>query len=199
MLIIGLTGPTGAGKSSVCAKARELGFFHIDCDKTARACTAFGSPLLEKIEEAFSGVVEKGELNRKKLAEKAFSSPESTEKLNSITLPFILSRIKEEIEEARKSGEKGILLDAPTLFESGADALCDLKIGLLSPAEDRLSRIMARDEIGEEDAKRRMGAGKKDDFYLERCEHIIYNNESLSSLEEKATELFSKILKEEIS
>jgi dephospho-CoA kinase len=193
MLIIGLTGPTGAGKSTVCEKARELGFFHIDCDKTARECTSKNSPLLESLEQAFKGVIENGELNRKKLAEKAFSSSESTEKLNSITLPFILSRIEEEIEEARKSGEKYILLDAPTLFESGADSLCEVVIGLLARKEDRLRRIILRDGISKEEAERRMSAGKTDDFYLERCKHIIYNNEGLSSLEDKASELLSHL------
>ena len=93
-VVIGLTGPTGAGKSTARDIAKKCGFFVIDADKVSRDVTKKGSKLLPLLEAEFGGVVKCGELDRKDLGLKAFSSAENTKKLNSITHPFIVSEIK---------------------------------------------------------------------------------------------------------
>lgn len=196
-LIIGLTGPTGAGKSTVCEISVSKGFTHIDADKTARECTEKGSPLLPMLAREFGDILNPdGTLSRKALARAAFETREKTEKLNRIMLPFIVNRIESDIKELVSVGKTKILLDAPTLFEAGADKLCSTVIGVLCPYELRLQRIMSRDSIAETEARLRMDAGKTDEFYMSRCEHIIYNNGSQELLEKHTRELFDSILKE---
>lgn len=187
--IVGLTGPTGSGKSTACKAAKNLGFFVIDCDKTARKATE-DKNCLEALATAFGKDILNldGSLNRKALAEKAFSDKRSTELLNDTIFPFILEILKGEIDGAK---EKNILLDAPTLFESGVDSLCNETCAILADNDIRLERILKRDNIDESQAKLRMSAGKSEEYYREKTKHILYNNNSEKELYEE----FSKLLK----
>ena len=157
--VVGLTGSTGAGKSSVTAVAEELGFKVIDCDQFARIAVEKGSEGLAAVVSVFGDDVlnQDGSLNRAALAGKAFATIESTELLNQTLLPYIVKLINNEINAKR------VLLDAPTLFESGADNLCDEVIAVISDEKTRLDRIMARDNIDEDAALLRIKAGKPDE------------------------------------
>ena len=172
MTIIGLTGPTGAGKSELYRVAETYGFQVIDCDKTARKASLPGTKGLTALTEVFGKDIlfPDGTLNRKTLAKKAFASPENTELLNRTLLPFIRLELEKEM-----TGEK-VLLDAPTLFESGADTLCRCTVAVLADPDIRKQRIMARDNLTEEEAVLRMNAGKPDDFYRKKADYIIINN-----------------------
>lgn len=192
MSIIGLTGPTGAGKSTVRQVAEKLGFFTVDCDEVAKSvtdepkvlsalCVCFGKDILKD-----------GALDRKLLASRAFSSPEQTELLNKTVLPFVIEKIEKII-----AGKKNVLLDAPTLFESGADALCDTTIGVLADKKLLKERITARDNLSLADAEIRLSAAKPDSFFKEKCAHIIENNGGFSELKIKAEEILPKYITEE--
>ena len=183
-------------KVAVAKAAAKVGFYHIDADAVAKKCTEKGSPLLECIEEAFEGTVIDGELSREKLAKAAFSSPEETQKMNEIMLPFIVGEIEKIIKEVKKEGENFILLDAPTLFESGADRLCDVTAAVLSDKETLLKRIMARDSISKSAALLRINAGKPDQYYSERCDYIIRGKGEIEEFSSAAENFFSKIKKE---
>ena len=178
--ILGLTGPTGAGKSSLRKKAEQLGFYVIDCDKTARKA-AEDENCKQDLKETFGDEIisENGDLIRSKLAEKAFCSPKKTELLNSIIFPYIKKLLSEEINGAKS--EK-ILLDAPTLYESGTDALCDAVVAVLADKEERIKRIMARDKIEKEAALLRINAGKSEQYYKEKTPYILYNNGRLEEI-----------------
>ncbi|MBE6788129.1 MAG: dephospho-CoA kinase [Ruminococcaceae bacterium] len=191
-MIIGLTGQTGAGKSTVCAFLKEKAIAVIDCDKVSREVTEKGSALLKKLADAFGADVlfKDGSLNRKCLAEKAFSSKEKTRLLNSITHPEILKAIKEKINEL---DAQNILLDAPTLFESGADKLCDKIIAVVADENLRKSRITARDNLTEKQVSLRLSAQKDDKFYIEKADAVIINNGGTSELKNNTEKALQKI------
>lgn len=190
--VVGLTGPTGAGKSSVTAVAENLGFKIVDCDKLSRVAVEKGSEGLLAVVAAFGDEVLNDDktLNRAVLAKKAFSTPENTELLNKTLLPYILMLVKAELDCDL------VLLDAPTLFESGADSLCNEVIAVISDEKTRLDRIMARDNIDEEAALLRIKAGKPDEFYIEKTNNIVYNDCELSVLNLKIQKLLTKLMEE---
>lgn len=191
-LVIGLTGPTGAGKSSVTDVAVQLGFKVVDCDKMARFATQKGSEGLTAVVNAFGENVlnPDGTLNRAALAEAAFCTPDKTELLNKTLLPHIVKLIKAEIDAPL------VLLDAPTLFESGADSLCNEVIVVLSGERLRKKRIMQRDGIDEDAALLRIKAGKPDEFYIEKSHNIVYNDCELSVFNLKIKKLLTELLEE---
>lgn len=175
MRIIGLTGPSGVGKSTMADCAKALGYFVIDCDRTAARVTE-NPALLGRLEAAFGGVIKNGALDRAALAAKAFASREATERLNEIMLPVIKEEIVREIEAARGKGNELFLLDAPTLFESGLDQACDAVIAVLADRAVRSKRIQNRDGLSGDALEKRLKAAQEDSFYLSRTGHIIYNN-----------------------
>ncbi len=190
-VVIGLTGPTGAGKSTAALKAAEMGINVIDCDALSRAAAIRGSKGLEGLKAAFGSEIadENGELNRKRLAEIAFSSKEKTELLNKTLLPYIAELAKAKIRSCQVN-----MLDAPTLFESGLDGICDITVAVLSKKDLRLERITARDKISSAAAKLRIGAGKNDDFYRQRADIILLNNDSAEELLKSAETVFKNII-----
>lgn len=172
--IIGLTGPTGSGKSSACKVCEKYGFKAVDCDKLARVAVEKGTKGLDALIHTFGKSIlnEDGSLNRKTLASIAFSSKEKTLLLNDTIFPFIRELVLKETQSGK------ILLDAPTLFESGINEICYKTIAVLSDKEKRLERILKRDNLTNQEALLRISAGKNDDFYKNNADYIIYNNQS---------------------
>lgn len=189
--IIGLTGQSGSGKTTLYEKAIEMGFFVINCDEVVHS-------LYEKREmaELLAGVFSKeiikdGKINRAALAQKAFSNKENTMLLNQTVLPVIIEEIKAIIDN---SNSEKIMLDAPTLFESGADKLCNATIGVLADKKKRLERIISRDNIESKAADLRLSAEKSNDFYVENCDFVIYNETTIDELKSKFEGLLKSIL-----
>lgn len=178
MKIIGLTGPSGSGKSSVAKIAEKLNFAVIDCDKVAKYTVENNINLKQALAKSFGDDIldENQVLDRKKLAARAFSTPQNTKILNETTLPFIVNNVIENINTHKSIGKDKILLDAPTLFESGLDSICNAVIAVLSNTEHRKQRIIERDNLSEQQANDRLNATKQDSFYIDKTEHIIYNN-----------------------
>lgn len=167
---VGLTGPTGAGKSYVCEIFRQKGFKIIDCDKIAHELTAKNAPILTELASEFGeDVVKNGELDRKLLASRAFDTKEHTKKLDSILHPAIAEKCKEEAQGLT-------VLDASQLFEANMQNDCYKVIGVLSDEDVRIKRIIARDNITEQQAKLRMSAQFDNDYFIDNCDYIIYNN-----------------------
>lgn len=189
-IIIGLTGPTGAGKSSAKKICEDLGLKHIDCDIIARKAVEKGTDGLKAVVSAFGdGVLNPdGTLNRKALAKAAFSTKEKTELLNSTLFPFIRSLVLNETKDGK------ILLDAPTLFESGIDKICFKTVAVLSDKQTRLERILSRDNLTEAEALLRMNAGKDDNFYKNSANYIIYNNKTESEFLDELRSVLKEIL-----
>lgn len=194
MLILGLTGKTGAGKSMVCSLLKERGCYIIDGDLVARQVLETGSPVIERLKETFGEDVVKynGEVDRKLLASRAFSSRTETEKLNAITHPAIREKVLEEIEVAKIEEYEVCIIDAAALLESEIKNDCDFIAVVFSPMDVRLKRIIERDNMSVTDAKRRIDAQKEDEFYLENADIIIIND-GIADFENELSKLFKFI------
>lgn len=188
-IIVGLTGPTGAGKSSVTQIAEKKGIKVIDCDLYASKATEKGSEGLSALVKAFGKEILNidGELNRKALARIAFSSYDKTQLLNKTILPFIKELVLAEIDTDK------VLLDAPTLFESGMDKICSKTVAVLADKDKRLKRITERDSISVGDATIRINGGKNDEFFKNNADYVIYNNEDEETFLREISLLLDKI------
>ena len=167
---VGLTGQTGAGKGYVCNELKKHGFKIIDCDAVARSITKKGSPVLDELANAFGNdILVDGELDRGLLASRCFDTKEHTDLLNSITHPRIAQLCRQQAD--------GIcVLDAPQLFEAGLEKDCYKVICVVADEPTRIKRIMARDNITEQQARARMSAQYDEDFYISHSDYTVYNN-----------------------
>ncbi len=192
--VIGLTGPTGAGKSTVAAVFRKLGCAVIDADRIAREVVERPA-CLARLQEAFGrDIAPGGALDRRELARRAFASPQAAAKLNAATHPAVIAEAEKRIARAMKGGCRAVVVDAPLLFESGADRLCGATVAVVAPAEVRLKRIMRRDGIAEGPARERMGAQPGAEYYAGRADHVLDGGLPQTDVEESAARLLGRIL-----
>lgn len=177
MRVIGLTGKTGAGKSTVAAFLEEKGCFIIDGDKIARDILLPGEPAVEELAGIFGRdiILENGCVDRKKLAARAFADRESTDRLNAVTHPRITERFVADINKAQKEGFSVAVIDAAALLESDCKRLCSFFVVVTAPEEVRLERILKRDGITKEQALTRIKAQKDDEYYFSQADYVVEN------------------------
>ncbi len=195
MLILGLTGQTGAGKSTVSQILQQYGCYHIDADLVARETIDNDESVKTKLAERFGKdiIAKDGKINRKILGTKAFADPQSTLDLNSITHPAVNRKIQSIIAQKEQENWKAIIIDAIALFESGEDKLCDYTAAVIAPKDIRRERIIKRDKITEEKADERINAQKDEGFFSVNADYIIKNYEPYNINEE--TDRLAEILK----
>jgi len=194
--VIGLTGQSGAGKTTVSQIFSENGFAVINADKVARKVMEKGSSCLEKTCAVFGDVKDSdGNLDRKLLASIVFTDMDKKKEYEGIIFPYITEEIEREISDAEKNGDEYILLDAPTLFESGTDSLCSVIVSVICDREVRLARIISRDGITHQQAENRLNSQHSDDFYILRSDYVIANDGTDDELSEKTRSVI-KMIKE---
>jgi L-threonylcarbamoyladenylate synthase len=179
--VIGITGGTGCGKTTLLNAIREKGGTVIDCDAVYHHLLETSDTLLAAIEAAFPGTVENGVLQRKKLGALVFADPEKLKKLSSITGPVICAEVRRLAEAA----EGLAAIDAIGLFEGGLDKLCHTTVAVTAPTEARIARLMQRDGITEEYAKIRIAAQKDNAHYAALCAHTLENASTQAEFESK--------------
>lgn len=190
-MILGITGSSGAGKSTVCEILEEkYNMKIINADKIARELSKKGTRYIADIIEKFGKniVDENGELKRKKLAEIIYSDPVKRKELNSCTFKYIKEEIEKQIRQTEEN--KDIAIDAPLLFESGLDKICDKVIGVVSKKELQLDRIVARDNVDYEHANMRLDAQQDDEFYRKNCDMIIENEHDVEELKKQIEKMW---------
>lgn len=195
MKVIGLTGKTGAGKTTISAVLKEKGCFVIDGDIVARNVTEKGSECLKALCKVFGNEIvdENGELIRAELAKRAFKDEDSTAVLNSTTHPFIKSNFISQLELAKANGYKTAIIDAAALLESDCKELCSTIIVVTAPEVIRLQRAMERDGISKERILERMRAQKADEYYFSQADVIFRNFPPYDKDENEWLKIFSVI------
>ncbi len=174
--VIGLTGQTGAGKTTVAKMLENKGYSIVDTDILARKAVQ-NHEVISMLCEKFGGdIINDGELNRKELARRAFSTKEGTEALSAITHPEITRLAIELIHKAYENGAKAAVIDAALLFDSPLACLCDKTVSIVADEKIRLERIMKRDGISKEDALLRINAQPNTEYYIEKSDIVINNN-----------------------
>lgn len=178
MYTIGLTGGSGTGKSYVAGIFEKYGIKSINTDIIAAEVCKKETPCLYEIKDWFGGTVlnADGTLNRRLLGNIVFSDKQKLNKLNEITHKYILAECKEIIKEYAKSDCFAALVDAPLLFESKFNYLCDYIISVAADTEVRIMRITERDGITEEAALKRIENQHDNNFFINNSDYIIYNN-----------------------
>ena len=171
-MIIGITGGTGCGKTTLLKVIEEKGGLILDCDAIYHELLTSDAELLKAIEARFPGTVENGALQRKKLGTIVFSDENALKDLNRITH----GAIKAEVLRRLATQPKLAAIDAIALFEGGLAELCDITVAVTAPVEDRVQRLMKRDNITETYARNRIAAQHSEDWFRERCDWILENN-----------------------
>ena len=180
-MIIGITGGTGCGKTTLLNEIRKLGGLVLDCDAIYHELLQTDKVMLAAIETRFPGVVEGGNLNRKKLGAIVFADAQALLDLNAITH----TAVKQDVLRRLKANPPLAAIDAIGLFEGDLAELCDVTVAVTAPVEDRIRRLMQRDGISEEYARSRINAQHEDAWFRERCDHVLENDGNLDAFATK--------------
>ena len=190
-MILGLTGFSGAGKSTVAAIFREHGFYHLDCDRLVHDEVYHDPTVLSAIADTFGqDVLHEGILDRPALRQRTMGDPAALKKLNETVMPFILMHIECKLEAHK---QQPIILDAPLLFESGLDQKCDKVLSVIADPEEALQRIMERDGLSRSDAEKRLSSQHPAEFYIRKSDYILENNQGLAALTAQAMALLQEL------
>ena len=197
MIKIGICGSSGSGKGYVCKAFSTYGYKWIDTDRVYRDLATPKSECVKELKEYFgiSILNPDGSLNRKELSKSVFEGENSKERLNQlnkITHFHIRKETDRIIKESELNGYNGVLIDAPVLFESGFDKMCDVTVCVTAPLETKLQRIMSRDGLTYEKALVRISNQLTDNELRAKCTYEIDNSGS-ESIEAQITEIISKI------
>ncbi|MDR1117380.1 MAG: dephospho-CoA kinase [Oscillospiraceae bacterium] len=199
MKVIGITGGSGSGKTSVLRMMERLGCFAVDADEVYHKLLVSDKILLNGIKEYFPEAFDGDSLNRGKLGYAVFGNDEKLKELNKITHPRIIREINHILDVGRLHDAPMAVIDATLLIESGVNEICDLVIGVVAPPEVRLARILERDRISEEAARRRVDSQPGSGFYQENCDYIIDNSKDDDSILDKTVGFYDNLVNGKIT
>lgn len=184
MLVIGLTGPTGAGKGRVSSLFEAFGLPVINADDVYHQLLIPPSLCLDELAEHFGHEILNldGTLNRHALGEIVFSDAEALQTLNTVTHHYVMAEIRRMLDRLRREDRIAVVIDAPQLFEAGAERDCNVIVSVLADKTIRLERILQRDKISPEAAMQRIESQKSDDFFRSHSDYIIENNDTGDNL-----------------
>ena len=189
MMVIGITGGTGCGKTTLLNVIRDQGGLVLDCDAIYHELLRLDPSLLAAIEHRFPGTVEEGVLQRKKLGAIVFADENALLDLNRITHSAIRAEVLRRLETAPQLAA----IDAIALFEADLASLCDITVAVTAPEEDRVLRLMNRDSISAEYAKKRIDAQHKDAWFREHCTWVLENNGTQVQFHDKCIDFLQKL------
>ena len=190
-IVIGITGGTGCGKTTALRAIEKLGGIVMDCDRIYHALLMQDAALLNAIEARFPGCVVSGTLNRAKLAGIVFSDPAALKDLNAITHSAVKKEVLRRLDAA--PGGVPVAIDAIELFDGGLAQLCDMTVAITAPEEDRILRLIRRDNISKEQALQRIRAQKPESYFREKCDYVLENTGTAEDFHEKCLVFFKSL------
>ena len=195
MIVVGLTGGVGSGKSTVAGMLQELGARVVDADRLAREVVAPGEPALQAIRAEFGDDVltEDGALNRPALAARVFDDPDALARLNAIVHPAVANRAAEAFEAARLRGDRWVVYDVPLLYENGLEDMFEKIIVVSSSEEVRRQRLQAREQWSTGDIEARFQSQIPLEEKVPRADFVIDNEGSLVDTRRQVEEVTAKI------
>lgn len=198
MKLIGITGPTGAGKTTALNVLAEFGGHIIDCDAVYHALLASSDELRRELTDRFGAIFRPdGGLDRQKLGNLVFQDEEALADLNRITHRYVNDEVNRQIQAAEAEGRPAVAVDAIALLEGELGDRCDVTVGIVAPVETRVRRIMDREGISEEYARTRINAQKPEQYYRDNCTYTLDNDSTQEAFAQKARKLFDQILQNE--
>ncbi|MGN1270077.1 MAG: dephospho-CoA kinase [Clostridia bacterium] len=181
-MVIGITGSSGAGKTTVCEILKQkYNFKVIAADDIAKNLSKKGTQYTKDIINEFgiNVLLKNGEIDRKKIANIIYNDETKRKKLNNCTFKYIVKEIKEQIES---QNGYNIALDAPLLFEADLNQICNKTVAVINEnIDEQIERIIKRDIISKEEAIARIKSQQTNEFYIKNCDYKIINNNDVNS------------------
>lgn len=181
-MILGITGGTGCGKTTLLQLIRQRGGLVLDCDEIYHQLLISDQALLEALHQRFPQAFSDGSFDRKKLGSIVFADAQALEDLNTITHSAVRQEVLRRLEDAPPLAA----IDAIGLFESGLNRLCDLTVAVTAPEEVRVQRLVQRDSISPEYARSRIAAQPSARWFAERCDAVLENNGTAEEFRKKS-------------
>lgn len=193
--IVGLTGATGSGKSTVSKFFKQNGYVVVNADDIAQKALLPGSSCLKQVCGVFGKDIlnPDGTLNRQRLAKKAFSSKDNAKILNEITHPWIFLQVLKICRENIDKGNNKLVFDAPLLFESNSEIMCDCVVVVTAPKEVRLERLLKRDRLSREQIEKRMDVQHDDKYYTQKADFVIDGSKGIEEVEKITASIIQQI------
>ena len=195
MLVIGLTGPTGAGKGMVSDIFASYGLPILDADAIYRELLIPPSECLDALADHFGSQILTADrtLDRRVLASIVFSSESELAELNRIAHFYVMKEIRKRIARLQKENTKAVVMDAPQLFEAHAERDCNIIVSVIADRDVRAERIMRRDGIDASAAQARMQSQHGDGFFRAHSDYVIENNASPDALQPRVYQILSEM------
>lgn len=195
MIVFGLTGSYGSGKSTVAAVFREMGVRVIDADQLAREVIEPGTEAYQEIVQAFGSevVLPDGSLNREAIGRLVFEDRKKREKLESIIHPRVREAERQQVTAAAEAGDELVVLDVPLLFETGLDNECDLTCVVIVDEDQRMARLADRG-VSTEEVRRRLEAQMPQEEKMSRADFIINNTGTLEQTRRQAVRIINTLM-----
>ena len=188
-MILGITGGTGCGKTTLLKTIADRGGVILDCDAVYHGLLKTDPALLSAIGSAFPGVVQGSTLDRKALGALVFGDPQALEVLNRITH----AAVKAEVVKQLSGNPPLAAIDAIALFEGGLSELCQVTVAVTAPLEQRVRRLMARDAISEDYARSRIAAQRPEEWFRQHCDYVLNNSGTECEFKTKCLAFLSEL------
>lgn len=192
--IVGITGGTGCGKTTALNVLKEQGALILDCDAVYHELLRDSTEMLGELDREFPGSVIDGKVDTKALGSIVFKDEDKLKKLNEITHHYVRLDVHRRLREHAMNGGSLAAIDAIELISSGLDKLCITTLAVLADREVRAKRIMARDGVSLDYALMRIDAQKPEQYFIDNCQHVLYNNADPESFMEDCRRLFKEVI-----